>query len=123
MFGKMIKKQLTQRHQRRLEDKAYIKAAKTRAKSEVREAAKTSRRMAKLEKKYSASFAKADRKALKQQRKHDEKMTSLAIAKLQEPALTPAKAAKFVSAVQVLAPVVLPLVYRALNELRKGKRS
>lgn len=103
---------------RRIERKAAFKAAKIRAKVDAKEAAKLEKAKEKYLRKTAKQVRKLDAKELKNRRKHEEQMAKASIEQLKAGRFNSRNVLRFIGASRVAAPVVVPLVYRALTQLQ-----
>ena len=105
----------------RQEARAQAKAAKARAKAEVKAQSKDRRRQQKLLAKQEKNLVKAEQKGLKKRREHEMKMAKKELEKLREGHFNAGKVKRYAGAMRTAAPLVLPLVYRALVGLKSEK--
>lgn len=105
----------------RQEARAQAKAAKARAKAEVKAQSKDRRRQQKLLSKQEKHLLKTEEKGLKKRRKHEQKMAEKELEKLREGHFNAGKVKRYAGALRTAAPLLLPLVYRALVGLKSEK--
>lgn len=98
---------------RRAKTKAEIKAAKVRAKTETKEAAKLDLKRAKLLAKQESNLLKAEKKGLKSKRKHERKLAEKELERQKSKGFTKEKVTSGMGAARLLVPLALPLIYRA----------
>lgn len=114
---------------RRNEAKAEIKAAKTRALAEVKDARKARERQQKLLAKQEKHLIKAEEKGLKRKRKHEQKRAKQELQKIKEGRFNAKTVNRYAGALRAAAPLLLPLIYRGIMsgrealEQRKAKRA
>lgn len=104
---------------RRAKTKAEIQAAKTRAKTEAKETAKLELRRSKLLAKQEKNLLNAEKKGLKKKRKHERKLAENELARIKAGRFNKDRVNRWLSTSRLLLPVVLPLVYRAVNAGRE----
>lgn len=105
---------------RRIEKKAAYRAAKAKALAEAKANAKLQRAKEKYQRKTIKQVRKIDAKELKRHRKHDEKMARAAVERARAGRFNSKNVLRYATAGRALAPVAIPLVYRALVQLQKG---
>lgn len=110
----LISSILRRRRQAKAETKAKIKAAEARAKAEVAASAKERMRREKLLNKYERDLLKVEKKGAKARQKHELKLVEAQYDRIRNGGFSAATVLKWVSAMRVLAPVVLPLVQQAV---------
>lgn len=103
----------------RAKTKAEITAAKKRAKHEAKEEAKLQYKRDKLLDKAEKRLMKEEKKALKNKRKHEQKRAQQELDKIREGKFNRKTANRYVGALRVAIPVVLPLIYRGITALRE----
>lgn len=103
----------------RAKTKAEIAAAKKRAKHEAKEEAKLQYKRDKLLDKAENCLMKEEKKALKNKRKHEQKRAQQELDKIREGKFNRKTANRYVGALRVAIPVVLPLIYRGITALRE----
>lgn len=94
--------------------KAEFKAAKTKAKAEVKSADKARKRQQKLLSKQEKQLIKSEEKGLKQRRKHELKVAKNELEKLRVSRFNTDNVKRYAGAARTAAPLLLPLVYRAI---------
>ena len=94
--------------------KAEFKAAKTKAKAEVKSADKARKRQQKLLSKQEKQLIKSEEKGLKQRRKHELKVATNELEKLRAGRFNTDNVKRYAGAARTAAPLLLPLVYRAI---------
>lgn len=99
--------------------KAEIKAAKTRAQAEVKEASKAEKRRAKLLAKQEKALIKAEEKGLKKRRKHEYKLAKTEVERLKAGKFNSSNITRYAGALRTAAPLALPLVYRGIVSVRE----
>ncbi len=102
---------------------AEIKAAKVRAKEEVKSAAKLELRKSKLLARQEQQLLKDERKTLKSKRKHELKMAQAQLAQIKAGRFNTRNVLRYSAALRTLAPVLLPLVYKGIVALREYNTS
>ncbi|MEJ4113585.1 DUF6474 family protein [Corynebacterium kroppenstedtii] len=107
----LLKRARQKRRDRKLAEKIAKRQAKSRAKDEKKLNAKKEKYLNKTAKK----VMKQDAKDRKDQRKHEKDLAKSAVQQIRARGFSPAKAVKFASAIRIAAPVVIPLIYRAVN--------
>lgn len=105
----------------RTKSKAQIKAAEVRARKLAKEEAKANHRTAKLLDKAEKRLLKEEKKGLKRKHKHEKQLAEAHLKRIEESGLTKKKAKQFLGGARVLAPVVLPLIYKGLTSYQQGK--
>lgn len=105
---------------RRQEKKAAFRAAKAKALAEAKADAKLQRAKEKYQRKTVKQVRKIDAKELKKRRKHDEKMAQAAVERAKAGRFNSKNVLRYATAGRALAPVAIPLVYRALTQLQSG---
>lgn len=110
----LISSILRRRREAKAETKAKIRAAEARAKAEVAASAKERMRREKLLNKYERDLLKVEKKGAKARQKHELKMVEAQYDRIRNGGFSAATVLKWVSAMRVLAPVVLPLVQQAV---------
>lgn len=104
---------------RRAKTKAEIQAAKVRAKTEAKETAKLELRRSKLLARQEKNLLNAEKKGLKKKRKHERKLAETELARIKAGRFNKDKVSRLLSTSRLLLPVLLPLVYRAVNAGRE----
>lgn len=99
----------------RARTKAEIKAAKVKAKEEVRLNAKTQLHQAKLLAAQEKALLKAEHRGLKAKRKHERAMAETTLAQMRAGRFNKATILRYSAAARVLVPVLIPLAYRAIT--------
>ncbi|MDO5076693.1 DUF6474 family protein [Corynebacterium sp.] len=99
----------------RARTKAEIKAAKVKAKEEVRQHAKLTARKEKLLAAQEKALLRAERKGLKAKRKHERAMAQTTLAQMKAGRFNKATIMRYSAAARVLVPILLPLAYRAIT--------
>lgn len=102
----------------RQEKKAMEKAAKVRAKAQVKADAELEKRKETYLRKTAKQVRKIDAKEMKARRKHEQKMAQSALEQLKEGRFNSKNVARYAVAVRVATPVAIPLMYRLLTQLR-----
>ncbi len=103
----------------RAERAAEIKAAKVRARQEVKSAAKLELKRSKLLARQEKQLLRDERKSLKAKRKHDLKMAEAELAQLKAGRFNTKNVLRYSAAARALAPIALPLIYKAVVSLRE----
>ncbi|WBT08646.1 DUF6474 family protein [Corynebacterium sp. SCR221107] len=109
---KSIRKARTQR-------KAEIKAAKARARQEVKSAAKLELKKDQLLARQESRLLKEEKKAQKIQRKHELALAKTELARRQAGKFNKDRVLRYAAATRALAPVVVPLIYRGVTTVRE----
>ncbi|MDO4761922.1 MAG: DUF6474 family protein [Corynebacterium sp.] len=104
----------------RAEKKAIIKAAKVRAREEVKRGAQLKLQQEKLLANHERKLLKHEHKTLQARRKHEEKMAKAAVEQLREGRFNAKKVLRYSAAIRALAPLALPLIYRAVVAFRES---
>ncbi|GAA4795015.1 hypothetical protein FRX94_11050 [Corynebacterium canis] len=99
----------------RARTKAEIKAAKVKAKEEVRQTAKLEARRSKLLAAQEKALLRAERRGLKAKRKHEQAMAKTTLAQMRAGRFNKATLLRYSAATRVLVPVLIPLAYRAIT--------
>src|SRR5699024_3265527 len=94
--------------------KAEFKAAKTKAKAEVKSADKARKRQQKLLANQEKQLVKAEEKGLKQRRKQELKLAKTELEKMRAGRFNTANVKRYAGAARTAAPLLLPLLYRAI---------
>lgn len=113
---KSIRKARTQR-------KAEIKAAKARAKQEVKSAAKLELKKDQFLARQEARLVKEEKKAQKIQRKHELALAKTELARRQAGKFNKDRVLRYATAARALAPVAIPLFYRGVTLVREQLNS
>lgn len=103
----------------RAKTKAEIAAAKKRAKQEAKEAAKLDLKREKLLDQAEKRLVKEEKNAMKKQRKHEDKLAKNELKKIQEGRINAKTMNRWVGALRVALPVILPLIYRGITALQE----
>lgn len=103
----------------RAKTKAEIQAAKVRAKTEAKETAKLELRRSKLLAKQEKNLLAAEKQGLKKKRKHERKLAKTELARIKAGKFNKDKVNRLFSTSRLLLPVLLPLIYRAVNAGRE----
>ena len=103
---------------RRRDRKLAKKIAKRTAKQRVRSDAKLQNKKEKFLNKRAKKVLKEDKKAAKQARKHEQQLATAAVKRAQQQGFHPKRALQAASAVRVIAPLAVPLVYKGLTLLQ-----
>ena len=103
---------------RRAQTKIEVKAAQARARQEIKSAAQLELRRSKLLAAEEKKLLKNESKLLKAQRKHREKMATAELQRLRKGRLNSSKVLRYSAAIRAMAPLLLPLVYKAVVMLR-----
>ena len=101
---------------RRAQTKIEVKAAQARARQEIKSAAQLELRRPKLLAAEEKKLLKNESKLLKAQRKHREKMATAELQRLGR--LNSGKVLRYSAAIRAMAPLLLPLVYKAVVMVR-----
>ena len=94
--------------------KAELKAAKTKAKAEVKSADKARKRQQQLLANQEKQLVKSEEKGLKQRRKHELKLAKTELEKLRAGRFNTDNVKRYAGAARTAAPLLLPLLYRAI---------
>lgn len=103
---------------RRAQTKIEVKAAQARARQEIKSAAQLELRRSKLLAAEEKKLLKNESKLLKAQRKHREKMAAAELQRLRKGRLNSGKVLRYSAAIRAMAPLLLPLVYKAVVMVR-----
>lgn len=103
---------------RRAQTKIEVKAAQARARQEIKSAAQLELRRSKLLAAEEKKLLKNESKLLKAQRKHREKMATAELQQLRKGRLNSGKVLRYSAAIRAMAPLLLPLVYKAVVMVR-----
>jgi len=103
---------------RRAQTKIEVKAAQARARQEIKSAAQLELRRSKLLAAEEKKLLKNESKILKAQRKHREKMATAELQRLRKGRLNSGKVLRYSAAIRAMAPLLLPLVYKAVVMVR-----
>ena len=103
---------------RRAQTKIEVKAAQARARQEIKSAAQLELRRSKLLAAEEKKLLKNESKLLKAQRKHREKMATAELQRLRKGRLNSGKVLRYSAAIRTMAPLLLPLVYKAVVMVR-----
>lgn len=103
---------------RRARTRADIKAAQTKAREEVKESARILERREKLLAKQEKELIKAEKKGLKAKRKRERELAKSQYKSLKQGRFNPSTVNRYLRAGRVALPVLLPLVYRGVTQLR-----
>ncbi|MFC2283991.1 MAG: DUF6474 family protein [Corynebacterium matruchotii] len=103
---------------RRAQTKIEVKAAQARARQEIKSAAQLELRRSKLLAAEEKKLLKNESKLLKAQRKHREKMATAELQRLRKGRLNSGKVLRYSAAIRAMAPLLLPLVYKAVVMVR-----
>ncbi|MBN9645327.1 DUF6474 family protein [Corynebacterium mendelii] len=103
----------------RARTKAQVKAAKQRAKTEVKEEKKLALRRSRLLAKEKKNMEKSQLKNLKAKQKHEKRMAKQTYKQLKAGSFNAKNVKRYTGAARLLAPVVLPLIYRAVTWSRE----
>ena len=103
---------------RRTQTKIEVKAAQARARQEIKSAAQLELRRSKLLAAEEKKLLKNESKLLKAQRKHREKMATAELQRLRKGRLNSSKVLRYSAAIRAMAPLLLPLVYKAVVMVR-----
>ena len=103
---------------RRAQTKIEVKAAQARARQEIKSAAQLELRRSKLLAAEEKKLLKNESKLLKAQRKHREKMATAELQRLRKGRLNSSKVLRYSAAIRAMAPLLLPLVYKAVVMVR-----
>lgn len=98
---------------------AEIKAAKVRARQEVKSAAKLELKKSKLLARQEQKLLKDERKTLKSKRKHELKLAEAQLAQIKAGRFNTKNVLRYSAAARALAPVILPLIYKGIVTLRE----
>ncbi|APT93445.1 hypothetical protein CPHO_11700 [Corynebacterium phocae] len=99
--------------------KADAKAAKTRAKAEVKAHSAHKARQQKLLAKYERDLLKTEEKGLKARRKHEHKLAKRELDKIKEGHFNAKTIKRYAGAARLAAPLLLPLLYRGITAARE----
>lgn len=91
-----------------------MKAAKTKAKAEVKSADKARKRQQKLLANQEKQLVKSEEKGLKQRRKHELNLAKTELEKLRAGRFNTDNVKRYAGAARTAAPLLLPLLYRAI---------
>ncbi|WP_296214941.1 DUF6474 family protein [uncultured Corynebacterium sp.] len=105
---------------RRQEKKAIEKAAKVRARAQVKADSKLEKRKEAYLRKTAKQVRKMDAKELKAQRKHNEKMAKASLEQIKAGRFNSKNVLKVAGAARVAAPFALPLFYRGVTALQEA---
>lgn len=105
---------------RRQEKKAAYRAAKAKALAEAKADAKLQKAKEKYQRKTAKQVRKIDEKELKKRREHDEKMARAAVERAKAGRFNSKNVLRYAAAGRALAPVAIPLAYRAMTQLQNG---
>ena len=103
---------------RRAQTKIEVKAAQARARQEIKSAAQLELRRSKLLAAEEKKLLKHESKLLKAQRKHREKTATAELQRLRKGRLNSGKVLRYSAAIRAMAPLLLPLVYKAVVMVR-----
>ena len=103
---------------RRAQTKIEVKAAQARARQEIKSAAQLELRRSKLLAAEEKKLLKNESKLLKAQRKHREKMATAELQRLRKGRLNSGNLLRYSAAIRAMAPLLLPLVYKAVVMVR-----
>lgn len=103
---------------RRAQTKIEVKAAQARARQEIKSAAQLELHRSKLLAAEEKKLLKNESKLLKAQRKHREKMATAELQRLRKGRLNSGKVLRYSAAIRAMAPLLLPLVYKAVVMVR-----
>ncbi|AWB82811.1 hypothetical protein C3B44_11105 [Corynebacterium yudongzhengii] len=103
---------------RRSQAKAEIKAAQTKARQEVQASAKALNRREKLLAKQEKALLKAEKKGLKNKRKHELALAKAEYQKRKHGRFNADNVNRYLKAGRIALPVLLPLIYRGITQLR-----
>lgn len=103
---------------RRAQTKIEVKAAQARARQEIKSAAQLELRRSKLLAAEEKKLLKNESKLLKAQRRHREKMATAELQRLRKGRLNSSKVLRYSAAIRAMAPLLLPLVYKAVVMVR-----
>lgn len=109
---------------RRQEKKTALRAAKVRAKAEVKADANLEKQKEKYLRKTAKQVRKADNKELKNRRKHEEKMAKAALEQIKAGNFNGGNVTRYVGAARVAIPALMPLLYRGVTQMQAtGEKS
>lgn len=103
----------------RLAAKAEIKAAKVRARQEVKESAALDLKREKLLSKAEKNLLKEEKKGLKAKRKHDRKMAENALDQMKQGRINSKNITRWIGAARLALPLLIPVFYRAITSARE----
>ena len=103
----------------RARTKAEIKAAKVRARSESKEAAKLELKRDKLLAKAEKNLLKEEKKGLKAKRKHERKMAEKTLEQMKQGRVNSDNFKRYAGVARLALPMLLPLVYRGITVARE----
>lgn len=106
-------------HAARARTKAEIKAAKTRAKSEAKQAARLDLKRAKLLSRQEKLLLNTEKKALRSRRKHERKMAKDILANRRQGVINRKNLSRWSGAARFALPLLLPLFYRIATTARQ----
>ena len=104
--------------ERRVEKKAQIKAAKSKALAEAKASAKLEKAKEKYLRKTAKQVRKTNQKELKARRAHEEKLAKVALEQIKAGNFNGGNVARYLGGARVALPVALPLIYRGLAQLQ-----
>ena len=96
-----------------------IKAAKTRAKAEVKAADKAKHRQQKLLAKQEKALIKSEEKGLKKRRQHEYKMAKKELERIKQGRFNKDNVKRYAGALRTAAPLLLPLIYRGITAAQR----
>ncbi len=108
---------------RRNEARAEIKAAKERVRAEIKTADKARQRQAKLLAKQEKQLVKEEKKNLKAKRKHELQLAKTELERARSGKLNRKNIQRYAGAARMVAPLLLPLVYRGITAARESMES
>lgn len=99
--------------------KAEIKAAKVRARQEVKEGAALQLKREKLLSKAEKNLLKEEKKGLKAKRKHDRKMAENTLEQMKQGRVNSKNMARWTGVARLALPMLIPVFYRAITSARE----
>lgn len=103
---------------RRAKSRQNIKAAQAKARAEVQESAKALERREKLLARTEKHLIKEEKKGLKAKRKHELELAKTEYKKRKAGKFNAGNVTRYVNAGRIAIPVLLPLIYRGVTQLR-----
>lgn len=108
---------------RRTRNRKDIKAAQAKARQEVKESAKVLNRREKLLARTEKDLLKTEQKGLKNRRKQELKLAKAEYQKRKAGRVNASNVKRYIQAGRVALPVLIPLVYRGVTQLRDSSTS
>lgn len=103
---------------RRAKARQDIKAAQTKARTEVQQSAKALQRREKLLARTEKQLIKEEKKGLKAKRKHELELAKTEYKKRKAGKFNAGNVSRYVNAGRVALPILVPLIYRGVTQLR-----